>query len=100
MKIALLCSGLGIIQRGHEVFARDLFELLRDAVDITLFKGGGMPAPGEIVIDNVSRNSPLVKDVHVATSPKWVAAIQESERLRLEAETFAYAALKPLLEGA
>ncbi|NWG32057.1 MAG: glycosyltransferase family 4 protein [Rhodocyclaceae bacterium] len=99
MRIALLCSGLSNIQRGHEIFARDLFELLKDSLDITLFKGGGDPAPGEIVIDNVSRNSPFIKDVHVAASQKWVAAMQESERLRLEAETFAYAALKPLLEG-
>ena len=99
MRIALLCSGLGNIYRGHEIFARDLFELLKQSVDITLFKGGGEPAPGEIVIDNISRNSVLVKDVHVAVSPKWEEAVKEQERLRIEAETFAYASLKPLLEG-
>jgi hypothetical protein len=38
MKIALLCSGLGNIYRGHEIFARDLFNLVSDSVDITLFK--------------------------------------------------------------
>jgi 1,2-diacylglycerol 3-alpha-glucosyltransferase len=99
MKIALLCSGLGNIHRGHEVFARDLFGLLRDAADITLFKGGGEPSPGECVIDNIPRNSPLLEDVQVAASPKWAASAREQERLRIEAETFAYAALKPLLEG-
>ena len=99
MKIALLCSGLGHIHRGHEVFARDLFALLRGTLDTTLFKGGGEPAPGEIVVDNVPRLSPLVAEVHVAASPKWAEAMREQERIRIEGETFAYAALKPLLEG-
>lgn len=99
MRIALLCSGLGHIKRGHEVFARDLFSLLKERLDITLFKGGGEPAPSEIVIDNVSRLSPLVGDVHVAVSPKWAEAKREQERIRIEGETFAYASLKPLLEG-
>ena len=99
MKIALLCSGLGHIRRGHEVFARDLHTLLRDAVDITLFKGGGDPAPGEVLVDNLPRQSPLLENVHVAVAPKWVEAVQEQERLRIEGETFAHAALKPLMEG-
>lgn len=99
MKIALLCSGLGNIYRGHEIFARDLFELLKDSVDITLFKGGGDSASGELVIENVPRNASLLDHIHVAVSPKWQDAVIEQERLRVEAETFAYSALKPLLEG-
>ncbi|MBK9363215.1 MAG: hypothetical protein IPM99_19980 [Rubrivivax sp.] len=99
MKIALLCSGLGHINRGHEVFAKDLFGLLRDDLEITLFKGGGLAGPGEVVIDNLPRNSPLLRDVHVAASPKWADATREEERVRIEGETFAYAALKPLMEG-
>lgn len=100
MKIALLCSGLGNIHRGHEVFARDLFELIRDAVDITLFKGGGENAPGEIVIHNVPRDSSYLDHIHIAASPKWESSIKGYERLRVETETFAHAALRPLLEGA
>lgn len=99
MKIALLCSGLGRIHRGHEVFARDLFALLQGEVDITLFKGGGEPADHEIVIDNLPRNAACLRDVHVAVSPHWVEAAREQERIRIEGETFAYAALKPLIEG-
>ena len=99
MKIALLCSGLGNIYRGHEIFARDLFNLVSDSVDITLFKGGGENTDKEWVIDNVPRNSPYLDRVHVVASPRWEAAMKESERLLVEAETFAYAALKPLLEG-
>lgn len=99
MKVALLCSGLGNVRRGHEVFAQDLFELLRESVGMTLFKGGGETAVNERVIDNVPRNSPALAHVHVAASPKWVESIREQERIRVECETFAYASLKPLLEG-
>jgi glycosyltransferase involved in cell wall biosynthesis len=99
MKIALLCSGLGNIHRGHEVFARDLFNLVGDAVDITLFKGGGEPSVRERVIDNIPRDSAYLDHIHVSVSPKWESAVREQERTRIEAETFAYAALKPLLEG-
>jgi len=99
MKAALLCSGLGHIHRGHEVFARDLHTLLRGRLDITLFKGGGPPAAGEVVVDALSRLSPLLADVHLPVSPRWMEAAREQERIRIEGETFAYAALKPLLEG-
>ena len=99
MKVALLCSGLGNVVRGHEVFARDLFNLLADSIDITLFKGGGESAPREVVVPNVPRNAPCLEQVHVAVSPQWAAAVQEQERLRMEHETFAYAALGPLLQG-
>ena len=99
MKIALLCSGLGNVYRGHEIFARDLFELLKKDIDITLFKGGGEPLPNERVIDNIPRNSASLDHIHLAVSPKWESAIREQERIRVETETFAYASLKPLLEG-
>jgi len=99
MKIALLCSGLGNVHRGHEVFATDLFDLMSDAIDITLFKGGGAPAPKQVVVNNLPRYSPCLDHIHVAVSPKWAAAVQVQERNRLEGVTFAYGALKPLLEG-
>lgn len=99
MKIALLCTGLGNIYRGHEIFARDLFSLVGDSVDITLFKGGGEPADKELVIPNIARNDPLLQHVRVPASPKWTAAAIATEQLRIEAETFTYAALAPLLAG-
>lgn len=98
-RVALLCSGAGHVLRGHEIFARDLFELLRDDVDLTLVKGGGEPAPGEVVVPCVWRDSPLLDRVRVNVSPSWQSARQEEERLRIEHETFAYAALPTLLEG-
>lgn len=99
MKIALLCSGLGHIRRGHEIFATDLFSLLKDHLDITLFKGGGIETEREIVIPNLPRRSSCLDHIHVVASPKWADAMREQERSRIESVTFAYAALKPLLEG-
>lgn len=99
MKLALLCSGLGHIQRGHEVFARDLFTLLAPHVDTTLFKGGGEPLAREVVAPNVPRNAAQLQHIHVAVSPKWAAAKREQEQVRIEGETFAHAALLPLLQG-
>lgn len=99
MKVALLCSGLGNVLRGHEIFARDLFDLLSNSLDITLFKGGGEASNKEVVIDNLPRNSTYLDHIHVSVSPKWAAAVREQERSRIEHETFAYAALKPLMEG-
>lgn len=98
-RVALLCAGLGNINRGHEIFARSLFELVGKDVDITLFKGAGAAGERERVIENVPRDSPLLDDMVVAASPKWRGAVVEQERLRIEAETFAYAAIKPLMEG-
>ena len=99
MKLALLCSGLGHIQRGHEIFARDLYSLLSPHMDITLFKGGGVPAEREVVVPNVPRNAPQLQHVHVAVSPKWAAAKREQEQVRIEGESFAHGALLPLLQG-
>ena len=99
MKVALLCSGLGHVNRGHEIFARDLFNLLHDSIDITLFKGGGSPTAKEVVIDNVPRNAACLSNIHLAVSPRWKVAMQEQERIRIETETFAHGALRPLLEG-
>lgn len=99
MKIALLCSGLGHITRGHEVFARGLFTLLFDRLDLTLFKGAGEATAREWVIPCVPRTAPYLDGIQVTASPRWAETIREGERHRIEHETFAYAALGPLLTG-
>jgi hypothetical protein len=99
MRVALLCSGLGHIRRGHEVFARDLFDLLKGELDITLFKGGGEPLERELVVPNVPRNSPALAGAHALASPKWVAAAQDQVRLRAEGESFTWGAMPSLLSG-
>src|SRR5262245_21431574 len=56
MKIAMLCSGVGRVQRGFERLMRDRFDLVRDDLDVTLFKGGGPSGPRERVSLNASRD--------------------------------------------
>lgn len=99
MKVALLCSGLGNILRGHEVFARDLFDLLQHDLNISLFKGGGPASERELVLNHIPRDAACLGQIHALASPKWRIAECEQERLRVEGETFAYASLQPLLEG-
>lgn len=100
MKVALLCSGLGNVKRGHEVFARTLFEMLHGtSIDMTLFKGGGEIAPNEIIVPNIPRHSAALCGIHVAAADKWVESIRQTERERIEAVTFAYGAIPDLLHG-
>jgi len=99
VKVALLCSGLGHVARGHEVFAQGLFDLLSPSLDLTLLKGGGTASAREWVVPNVPRNSAALDGIHVASTGRWTEAIREQERQRIEHETFAYAALGPLLNA-
>jgi len=50
MKIALIGSRVGYIDRGFESFTRNLFEGLKDELDITLFKGAGPRLDNEVVV--------------------------------------------------
>ena len=49
-RVALVCSGVGFVNRGFERLARDLFSELDGNVELTLFKGGGAPASNETVL--------------------------------------------------
>lgn len=97
MKIALLCSGIGHVLRGHEIFARGLFDLLSDSVEVVLLKGAGPESDREWVIPCVKRSSPHLAQIHLACSPNWALPMQEQERVRIEHETFAYGAIERLL---
>ncbi len=101
MKIALLCSGLGNIKRGHETFIRELFDLLKNDLDVTLLKGEGGEKKNEIVIFNIPRNSQILKSLknNLVCSDKWREAIDEERRTKLEMETFAYNSLPYLLKA-
>ncbi len=99
MKIAMLCTGLGNVRRGHESFVRSVFDLLKDDVDITLFKGGGEPLPNEVVVNHIPRSSPLLDGIHIMSSPKWRNSILEQTRFSVEMSTFTWAVLEHLLVG-
>jgi glycosyltransferase involved in cell wall biosynthesis len=40
-RVALVCSGVGYVNRGFERLTRNLFDAIKDEVDVTLFKGAG-----------------------------------------------------------
>ncbi len=98
-RVALLCPGLGRVLRGHESFARSLFDLVADRLDITLFKGGGPASERERVVPCVPRDAACLGGAQLPVSPRWQASALGQERMRVECETFAWAALGPLLEG-
>ena len=57
LRIFFSCSGVGIIDRGIEVFFREAFDALRgtEGLDITLFKGAGEEKSNEYVLWKVPR---------------------------------------------
>ena len=57
IKVFMLCSGLGHVNRGYESFTRECFDVLSqvDCLDITLFKGGGKSSKKEISLWNLPR---------------------------------------------
>lgn len=98
-RVALLCPGLGRVHRGHESFASNLFDLLSDSLDITLFKGGGPASAREIVVPHIARDAVGLQDIKLPVSPRWHASEAGQERIRIECTSFAWAALGALLEG-
>jgi glycosyltransferase involved in cell wall biosynthesis len=61
----MACPGVGLVQRGYERMFSDVFNLMSDEFDITLFKGGGPPAPKQIAPPFVRSSGRLVKALPV-----------------------------------
>ena len=61
IKVAMACPGVGLVQRGFERMFRDLFDLLKDDIDVTLFKGGGHESENERKLLFTSRNGRFLK---------------------------------------
>jgi len=99
MKIALLCSGYGNVLRGHEVFVKNLFDLLKEDIDIVLYKGGGKSSKKEVVVNHIPRYSNYLEHMHLENySKKWRNSIKEEKKTLIELKTFAYSVLKMLLQ--
>jgi glycosyltransferase involved in cell wall biosynthesis len=58
-RIALVCAGVGVVNRGFERLTRDLFALLSPEFDVVLFKGGGPPGTREVPLRVPRRDGPL-----------------------------------------
>ena len=65
LRVAIVCPGLGIADRGFERASRDAFEALREepSLDVHLVKGRGPRAGRELVAPTVSRESRIAKAV-------------------------------------
>ncbi|BAZ10113.1 group 1 glycosyl transferase [Calothrix sp. NIES-4071] len=59
IKVYLVCTGVGIMSRGIETFARECFNGLKgtEGLDIELFKGAGSESSNEHRLWNLPRNS-------------------------------------------
>ena len=57
IKVFLICSGLGHVNRGIESFTQECFDILSDvsSLDVTLFKGGGETVGNDITLWNLRR---------------------------------------------
>ncbi|MBD2434055.1 MULTISPECIES: glycosyltransferase family 4 protein [Fischerella] len=65
IKVFILSSGLGYIQRGYESFSQELFDALSQncSLDVTLFKGNGKPSSKEIVVWNIPYYGKLAQKI-------------------------------------
>jgi 1,2-diacylglycerol 3-alpha-glucosyltransferase len=59
-KIALVCSGLGNQNRGLESFFENLYNNLKEKIDLTLLKGGGVSEGSQLKLFNIKRDSVLL----------------------------------------
>lgn len=60
-RVAIVCPGVGVEQRGFERYFDNLFHVVQDELDIVLFKGGGPRSDREIVLRFARRNGRLLK---------------------------------------
>jgi glycosyltransferase involved in cell wall biosynthesis len=79
IKMAILCSGLGRIKRGFESFTEELFVLLKNSLDVDLFKGGGKISENERVLWCLKRDGLL-----------RFLGVPNDKRLLFESFTFAF----------
>ncbi|MBD2388334.1 glycosyltransferase family 4 protein [Cylindrospermum sp. FACHB-282] len=61
IKVFIICSGLGYIQRGYESFSQSFFDAFSqsDDLDVTLFKGRGKTSSQEITLWNIPHTSKI-----------------------------------------
>ena len=85
-----MCPTVGQTRRGYERFMTDLFATIRNDVDATLFKGGGEPAPGELVVPHMKRTGMVAR---------LARDRMRYTRSRIEFATFAVALWPHLLRG-
>lgn len=89
MKLALVGSRTGYVHRGFESFTRNLFETVRNDIDVTLFKGAGPRRPREIPITSFRYEGGILSKFDLS----W------QRRMIFQERTFALALAPFLLRG-
>ncbi|MET0362496.1 MAG: glycosyltransferase family 4 protein [Sphingobium sp.] len=91
-RIAIVCPGVGLVQRGFERLFRDLFDEMRGEFAMTLFKGGGETKPDEVILPFLARGGRTLR---------WLPLHRLMGRTPMHAEclTLALALLPRLIAG-
>lgn len=87
--MALLCPGVGLVQRGFERFIGDLHASLEPFFDAHLYKGGGAPASGHHIPLFLPRNGRVLRILPL----HWLIG---RTRMHVECLTFSLAMVPPL----
>lgn len=91
-RIAIASPGVGLVQRGFERMFADLFEVVGNAAEVTLVKGGGACGPREIVPTFLPRNGRILRTLPL----HWLIG---RTRFHVECLSFALALLPSLRRG-
>lgn len=92
LKVAILCPGVGLVQRGFERLFRDLFDEVSEHCDVTLFKGGGSETAHERRVVFLSRGGAFLRYVPLH---KLIGRTP----MHVECLTFALSVLPSLISG-
>ncbi len=91
-RVALVSVGLGRVQRGFERYFTDLFETIRDEVDVTLFMSAG-----ERAVDR--RVPPLLKTTTAMARRLPLGRLAGSREYNRDCLAFAFSMMPQLLRG-
>jgi glycosyltransferase involved in cell wall biosynthesis len=96
-RVALVSIGIGRVQRGFERYFRDLFAVLRDEIDVTLFKSGGPADEGRAHEEVVP---PFLRSATAVARALPVGRCLGRTEYHRDCIAFALAALPKLRSGA
>jgi glycosyltransferase involved in cell wall biosynthesis len=89
-RIAILCSGVGIANRGFERFSSELADQLSAHRDVTLLASGRSASPTAVRLPSWHRDWPSVPDTVMPRTRWWTSAHERS--VFIELSTFSLAA--------
>lgn len=92
LKVAILCPGVGLVQRGFERLFRDLFDEVSGHCDVVLFKGGGPQSEREKRVAFLARGGAFLRYVPLH---KLIGRTP----MHIECLTFALSVLPSLIAG-